>query len=77
MSAFSEASVESPRIGAPSKLDAIRLKLDDDSRRDFDYALLHERPADIHRKLEALGFELCVTTVAHWCRKARARVRVQ
>lgn len=77
MSAFSEASVDRPRIGAPSKLDAIRLKLDDDSRRDFDFALLHESPADIHRKLSALGFAVEYTTVAGWCRKARARVGVQ
>lgn len=77
MSAFSEAAAEGPRLGPPSKLEALRLKLDDDSRRDFDFALLHESPAVIHRKLTSLGFEVEYTTVTSWCRKARRRVGVQ
>lgn len=77
MSAFSEASVDRPRIGAPSKLPHIRAAMDEDSRRDFDFALLHEPPADVHRKLEALGFDVCVSTVQNWCKTARKRVGVQ
>jgi len=77
VSAYSEAAVEPARIGAPSKLDKVREAMDPDSRGHFDADLLAGHPPEIHARLVALGFEVDVSTVRNWCRKARAqRVRV-